>query len=383
MFSLGNSSAIKKALDVCNAVADGDFEARVINITETGQAAELLHAINRMIDRSDAYVRETRASLEYVAANKYFRKINISGMTGTFGEAAGTINNAMQSMESRVAAFSDVVKVFETEMGNAVESVSSAAGELQQSAQSMGETTSSASEQSTSVAAAAEQASTNVGSVAAATEQMTNSVSEISSQVNRSSEITRAAVEEVRQANQDVQSLSDASKKIGEVVALIADIADQTNLLALNTSIEAARAGEAGKGFAVVASEVKSLATQTATATEDIGRQIGDIQDASNRAVEAIARIGDTMTRVDEVSTTIAAAVEQQSAATQEIAGNIDQASAGTAEVSSNIQLISQAVGQTDTVAAQVLTASENLTQNGESMRGAVQNFLVEVRKVI
>ena len=383
MFSNKYKSAIVKALDVCNSVAEGDFEARIVGISETGEPGELLHAINRMIDRTDAYVRETRASLEYVADNKYFRKISERGMLGAFGEASGVINSAMETMEGRVTAFSRVVQKFEGDMGAAIGTVTGAADELKTSAQNMGETTSSVSQQSVAVAAAAEEASANVSSVAAATEEMTTSVGEISEQVNLSSQITSAAVEEVRQANTDVGSLSEASKKIGEVVALIADIADQTNLLALNTSIEAARAGEAGKGFAVVASEVKSLANQTATATEEIGKQISEIQEASTRAVEAIAKIGETMGRVDEVSTTIAAAVEEQSAATQEIAGSIDMASSGTAEVSSNIQTISKSVADTNTVAGEVLTSSEALAANGDVMRSAVDGFLDEVKKVI
>ncbi|MCC0024701.1 MAG: methyl-accepting chemotaxis protein [Hyphomicrobiaceae bacterium] len=383
MFSNANKSAIQKALKVCAAVSQGDFEARVIGISEKGDAGELLHAVNRMIDRCDAYVRETRASLEYVAANKYFRKISERGMLGAFGEASRTINVAMESMEGRVSAFSGVVSKFEEEMGQVVSSVTDAAGGLQTSATNMGESSSSTTQQSMAVSSAAEQASASVSSVAAATEEMTNSVSEISEQVNRASQVTGAAVQEVRQANEDVRGLADASRKIGEVVALIADIADQTNLLALNTSIEAARAGEAGKGFAVVASEVKSLANQTATATEEIGKQIAEIQEASNRAVDAIARIGETIARVDEVSTTIAAAVEEQSAATQEIAGNIDQAARGTTEVSANIQMISQAVSETDQIAGQVLAASKGLNENGEGLRAAVAGFLEEVRKVI
>ncbi len=169
--------------------------------------------------------------------------------------------------------------------------------------------------------------------VAAAAEELSSSISEISRQVGQSAEIGRKAVDEARHTNDDVQGLADAAQKIGDVVSLITDIAGQTNLLALNATIEAARAGDAGKGFAVVASEVKSLATQTAKATEEIATQIAGMQEATTSAVEAIKRIGE----IDEIATSIASAVEQQGAATQEISRNAQQAAAGTQEVNGNI----------------------------------------------
>ena len=165
MFGNDHKSAVRKALKVCEAVAEGDFEARIIGIDEKGEAAALLHAVNRLIDRCDAYVRESRASLEYVAQNKYFRRIAERGMTGAFGEAARTVNTAMSSMEDRVLGFREVIASFETQMAEVVESVAAAATELESSAQSMSHSASSASEQSVTVAAAAEEASANVGSV--------------------------------------------------------------------------------------------------------------------------------------------------------------------------------------------------------------------------
>ena len=177
-----------------------------------------------------------------------------------------------------------------------------------------------------------------------------------------------------------MQSLAEGAQKIGEVVNLINDIASQTNLLALNATIEAARAGEAGKGFAVVASEVKSLANQTAKATEDISAQITAIQSSTKGAVDAIKNIGTTISQIGEIATTIAAAVEEQGAATQEIARNVQQAAAGTQEVSTNIGGVTTAAAETGSSASQVNTAAELLGQKNEVLRHAVTDFLTKVR---
>jgi methyl-accepting chemotaxis protein len=383
MSSNDYKSAVQKAIGVCEAVAKGDFESRILNITEEGEAGEMLWAINRLIDRSDAYIRESRASLEYVAANKYFRRIAEKGMTGAFGEASRTVNDAMDAMQNRVADFSGVVDDFELQMKEVVEAVASAAAQLQTSAKTMEQAANTVSEQSTGVAAAAEEASTNVNVVAAAAEELTASVGEINEQVANASRITTEAVSQVGRTNQDISGLARASDTIGEIVTLIAAIAKQTNLLALNATIEAARAGEAGKGFAVVASEVKGLASQTAKATEDISEQVGGIQAATDGAVTSIGEIGATVTQVNEIATAIAASVEEQSAATQEIACNVEQAASGTGEVSSSISQVSQSATETGETAARVRTASDDLAEKGEMLRGGVAHFLTEVRKVV
>ena len=164
------------------------------------------------------------------------------------------------------------------------------------------------------------------------------------------------------------------------MVQLINNIASQTNLLALNATIEAARAGEAGKGFAVVASEVKSLANQTAKATEEISSQIAQMQGAAGGAADAIKGIGGTILRINEIVAGIAAAVEEQAAATREIARNVQQASHGTQQVTSNISGVTQAAGQTGVLASKVLAASEGLLQQSESLGHAVEGFIVKVR---
>lgn len=269
---------------------------------------------------------------------------------------------------------------FESSIGGVVNTVSSAATEMQSAATSLSATAEQTSKQSTTVAAASEEASANVQTVASAAEELSSSISEISRQVSQSTQISATAVAEVEGANAQVQGLADAANKIGEVVALITDIADQTNLLALNATIEAARAGEAGKGFAVVASEVKNLANATAKATEEISSQIGGIQNATEGAVKAISSIGGIIGQMNEIASAIAAAVEEQGAATQEIARNVEQAAAGTGEVSSNIAGVTQAASETGSSAAQMLSAAGELSQQSELLRGEVNKFLSTIR---
>lgn len=191
---------------------------------------------------------------------------------------------------------------FEDGVGQVIKSVSEATGEIDTAAESMSRTAEETSNQSATVASASQQASANVQTVATATEELSASIQEISRQVAQSATSARAAVEETDKANTEISGLAEAAGKIGEVVGLITDIANQTNLLALNATIEAARAGEAGKGFAVVATEVKSLADQTAKATEEIGQQITEIQGATQSAVSAIEAIGGTIRTVDDIA---------------------------------------------------------------------------------
>ncbi len=377
-----NTRAIRRAIEVCEAAAAGDFEARVINIDEKGDAARMLNAINLLIDRTDAYVRESRASMEYVSKNKYFRRINERGMAGAYVEAAQTVNAAMQSIEARVGGFAQVVGRFETDMAEVVDVVASAAAELEASAKSMVGLSSEAQNRATAVSSAADSASENVGSIAAATEELTSTSKEISAQIASASANTSGAMEIVDRTNADVAALSDASAKIGEVVSIITEIANQTNLLALNATIEAARAGEAGKGFAVVASEVKALANETARATGDIRSQVSAIQNASGQVVTAMEAIGGTIRELRDLTTMISDQVGTQTEATGDIARNIEMASRSSADVSSSIVTIGDAVGETGAAASEVLTASSELAEKGEFLRTGVSSFIAAVRKI-
>jgi len=303
--------------------------------------------------------------------------LRVSALMGTDGGYIGPMLTW-----TVVTKFVEMADNFESNVKTVVESVASASTEMEMSARTLSATAEEASSQSTAVAAASEEASTNVQTVAAAAEQLAQSVEEVGRQVQQCSTIASNAVSEAQKTNEEVEGLATAAEKIGEVVGLINDIASQTNLLALNATIEAARAGDAGKGFAVVATEVKSLADQTATATEDISSQISAIQNATENAVKAIKGISGTIGELSEISSAIASAVEEQSAATREIAQSVEQAAAGTADVSQNITGVTSGAQQTGDASAQVLEAASELSKQAETLRSQVDGFLVEVRSL-
>jgi methyl-accepting chemotaxis protein len=293
------------------------------------------------------------------------------------GEQEATKQRADEEKRLAMARLADE---FEAGVRGIVEAVSSASAQLQATAQSMSATAEEASRQSTAVAAASDQASTNVQTVAAAADELSSSIAEIGRQVAESTNIAGQAVQETERTNTQIEGLAKAAQRIGDVVKLINDIAGQTNLLALNATIEAARAGDAGKGFAVVASEVKTLANQTAKATDEISAKISEMQAATSQSVEAVGTIGRTIGRVSDIAGTIAAAVEEQGAATKEIARNVQQASAGTADVSANIAEVTKAAGAAGLASGQVLQAAGDLSRQSEQLRTKVDAFIAKVR---
>ncbi|EHL97933.1 methyl-accepting chemotaxis protein signaling domain protein [Acetobacteraceae bacterium AT-5844] len=268
----------------------------------------------------------------------------------------------------------------ERSIGAVGEELSRSAAQLQERAKGVVDNIATAGERGEGAAQGALEASGNVQTVAAAAEQLSAAIAEITRQVADSADVARRALERSQAADRTVQGLSDTSQRIGDVVRLIGDIAGQTNLLALNATIEAARAGEAGKGFAVVASEVKSLASQTAKATDEISSQIAAMQAAARDAAEAIGGIAGVIGEVDAIAGSIAAAVEEQGAATREIARNVQEAAAGTDRVTAEVQAVSHATAEATSSASGLHDLGNELARHSGELRRALQGLLGGLR---
>src|SRR5260221_1772078 len=264
-------------------------------------------------------------------------------------------------------------------MQQALEALGGAAGQMRSTSDGLSATSEQTNGQVKTAAAASEEASSNVQTVAAASEELSASITEIGRQVAHAASIASRAVDGTRRTDSTVQGLAETAGRIGEVVKLISDIAGQTNLLALNATIEAARAGDAGKGFAVVASEVKSLANQTAKATEEISAQIAAVQKVTKEAVDAIKGIGGTIGEVSTVASSIALSVEQQGAATQEITRNTLTAAQRTRDVSENIAGVTTGADATGTAAQGVKSAAEALGIQAERLQAQVGDILAKI----
>jgi methyl-accepting chemotaxis protein len=281
---------------------------------------------------------------------------------------------------NRRDAMATLAAGFEASVSHVVETLASAAVELEATSETLSQTAQDTSNHSNAVARTADVSAINVQSVASASEEMSASIAGIAQQVTKAALIATQAEAKAAQTNATVLALSNAANKIGAVVSLISDIASQTNLLALNATIEAARAGEAGKGFAVVASEVKSLAEQTAKATDEISEHIGGVQSATKEAVEAIAGIAATISEISTISASISSSVGEQMGAVQEISRSTSGVASATSEVSHAIGLVQQGSTETGAAAQQSLAAARELGQQAVTLKREVDSFLIRVR---
>jgi len=285
-----------------------------------------------------------------------------------------------KSRTKRSEQIERITEKFDKDIAELLRTMADASSEMQKTATSMSGIAETSTSKTKMMASSAERTAINVQNVATATEQLSSSISEIKRQVGQSSAITDRAVQEANRTDNQVQGLSEAAMRIGEVVKIISDIAEQTNLLALNATIEAARAGEAGRGFAVVASEVKQLASQTANATNEISQQISAIQEETREAVDAIQSIGMTIKEVNAITGSVVAAVEQQNTATEEVARNVEQVAVATQEVTRNMKDLTNIAGDTDNAATQVTSVSTDLSAKTKLVKSHVESFLSKVR---
>jgi len=286
---------------------------------------------------------------------------------------------AMQHQEERRTVVENAISAFRARAEYLLQTVSARAGEMRSTAAGLFNASGHMSQRAESAVQTSNEASTNVESAASSADELSNSISEIAQRLTKSSEIVRFTVGEAQATNQDIDVLAQAAQKIGDVIKLIRNIAGHTNLLALNATIEAARAGEAGRGFAVVASEVKSLAVQTAKATEDISSQILEVQNSTGKAVEAIGRITQRMGEIDDYTSAVARSVQEQNIATGEISQNVTSASDGAKLVVTVLSEVTGAAAETQKSAQKVLTASESVEKAAAEMRSEVESFLTKV----
>jgi methyl-accepting chemotaxis protein len=285
----------------------------------------------------------------------------------------------MQEQQQRRGVIEEAIAAFRRRVEDHLRTVTEGAMAMRSTATTLFANSGQTSKSAEGAVSASNEASANVETAAIAADELTGSIGEIGRQLNLTTDIVRAAVGEARGTNEQIAALAQAAQKIGDVIKLIRTIAGQTNLLALNATIEAARAGEAGKGFAVVAAEVKSLAVQTAKATEDISQLIMSVQGATSGAVAAIGRIAGRMQEIDSYATAVSSAVEEQSAATAEISQNVASAAQGAKLVVSVLGQVAGAATDTRQSAESVLSASQAVEAAAAELRREVEGFLAGV----
>lgn len=346
----------------------GDINAYVDDVIARNQARQPSTQIVKVNDRTIT-VNERPVAGGWIATHEDATELS----------AVERERTAAREQEQRRQVLDQAIAEFRPQIEQLVAGLTENAGSMRLTAATLFSASQQTSERTADAVQAFNEASTNVDSAAAASDELSHSIAEISRQLVHASDVARLATSQANATDSDIGGVTDGAQKIGDVVKLISDIAAQTNLLALNATIEAARAGEAGRGFAVVASEVKSLAVQTAKATEEIANHIHAVQGSTAGAIEAIRKIAERMAEIDRYSTAVAAAVEEQSAATGEIAQNVTSAARGAGHVVDVLGAVVAAAAETRSSADIVREAAQTVERAVGNLRLEAEDFLTKV----
>lgn len=376
--------AIAEVSRVCAAAARGDLEQRILYIDDASPMGAMQRDINHLLDMTDAFVRESSASLLASSEERFYRRVLTRGMLGSFRHGAALINTATEQQAKSAAQRAERVRLsaaFEDMINEVVHGVAATATEAEATARSLMASAETTSREAETAEAAAVTTSQHMATVASASTRIADAATEIETQVEHSRVMAEQALAEAQRANAVVTGLESAARDITRVVAIINEVALQTRMLALNAMIEAAHAGDAGLGFAVVATEVNSLSTRTAKATGDIELMVETIQEATADAVKATAGITETVTGMHELLSGMRRAVASQGTATGLMGKSINQAVEGTRQVSETVATAAAGSVQTQDAADQMVASASDLSRVAESLMGDVDEFLGQMRK--